>query len=285
MNPATTIENHPAKYTIIAFYKFINVNAAHRFQRPLKEFLLGNDIKGTVLITPEGINGTISGLPLAIEKFKRFIQQRPEFKDLTYKTSYFHSHAFERAKVKLKQETISLGQQVDMGLRGNYVKPEEWNNLISQNDVINIDTRNDYEVDFGTFKNAINPKTLSFKDLTRFTEDKLKQHKNKKIAIFCTGGIRCEKYSAYLLQEGFKEVYHLEGGILNYIEKTPKEESLWQGDCYVFDERTSVNHNLKSQENAGKCPESGKHIFTKDRHRIKQQQREQQREQQAGTKD
>jgi UPF0176 protein len=237
-------------YLTITFYHFISIENKNRFKESILKFCLKNQIKGTILLADEGINGTISGEESNIQNFLTFIKKDKLFKslfiNLEHKESWSKSNPFYRMKVKLKREIVSLGVEgVNPAKKvGKYVKPEEWNNLISDPNTIIIDTRNNYEVDIGTFKNAINPKTFSFRDFPKFIENNLSREEPKKIAMFCTGGIRCEKASSFMVEKGFSEVYHLQGGILKYLEKIPEEKSLWQGECFVFDQRVAVTHSL-----------------------------------------
>jgi len=206
-----------------------------------------NNIRGTLLLAKEGINGTVAGTRQEMENLLEWLKNDPRLSDLSHKESYTSELPFRRCKVKLKKEIVTMGvEDVDpKQVVGTYVQPAEWNTLISDPDVTVIDTRNDYEIQIGTFKNAINPQTESFREFPEYVSQHLDKNKNKKVAMFCTGGIRCEKSTAYLKDQGFEEVYHLQGGILKYIEEVPEENSLWQGDCFVFDERVSVNHQLE----------------------------------------
>ncbi len=215
-------------------------------RQPLHDFLIKHQIKGTLIIAPEGINGTVAATQSSIMALREYLGVIG-FTSLNYKESFTNKQPFLRTKVRLKKEIVTLRQEnANPGCAcGIHVEPKDWNALISDPNVVTIDTRNDYEVEIGTFKNAINPKTENFVDFPEFVKNKLQDKKNKKIAMFCTGGIRCEKSTSYLLQMGFKDVYHLKGGILNYLEKIPQEQSLWQGECFVFDERVSVNHDLE----------------------------------------
>lgn len=204
-------------------------------------------IKGTLLLAKEGINGTIAGLPDDIHAVLDYLRLDPRLKDLEHKASYADKHPFYRMKVKLKKEIVTMGVEgVDPNqVVGTYVRPEDWNALISDPDVILLDTRNDYEVHIGTFKGAVDPKTSTFREFPRFVEQTLDKTKHKKVAMFCTGGIRCEKASSYMKQQGFEEVYHLQGGILKYLETVPQAQSLWEGECFVFDQRVAVKHGLE----------------------------------------
>lgn len=237
-------------YLTAALYKFVHLPNYKNLQAPLLQQCIANNIKGTLLLAEEGINGTIAGLPEDIHQVLHYLRTDPVFEncfaDLEHKESFADKHPFYRMKVKLKKEIVTLGIPgvSPTNKVGTYVKPEDWNALISDPDVVLIDTRNGYEVDIGTFKNAIDPKTTTFREFPQYVEQHLDKNKNKKVAMFCTGGIRCEKASSYMLSEGFEEVYHLQGGILKYLETVPEEESLWEGECFVFDQRVAVKHGL-----------------------------------------
>ena len=259
-----TPENAPI--VVAAFYKFVPFSGPRHFQPQLKRFMQKHGIKGTVLLSPEGINGTVSGDREAIDRLLTYLKSDHKFTDLEHKESYFHRQPFERTKVKVKKEIISLGVDVSpQRVVGTYVEPREWNSLISDPEVITIDTRNEYEVHLGKFKGAQDPKTRNFKELPAYTQQALDPKKHSKVAMYCTGGIRCEKYSSYLKELGFQEVYHLKGGILKYLEEVPEEESLWEGECYVFDERVAVKHGLTPTDEAAICPSCGYSLFSKDR--------------------
>ncbi|MBT8140990.1 MAG: rhodanese-related sulfurtransferase, partial [Gammaproteobacteria bacterium] len=204
------------------------------------------DIKGTLLLANEGINGTIAGTRAAIDALLTQLREDPRFADLDVKESLTDTMPFYRTKVRLKKEIVTLGQAgIDPNkLVGTYVNPQDWNALIAQDDVTLIDVRNDYEVEIGSFKGALDPDTKTFRDYPEYVKNNLDPDKQKKVAMFCTGGIRCEKASAYMLQQGFEEVYHLKGGILKYLEEVQEAESFWQGDCFVFDNRVAVDHQL-----------------------------------------
>ena len=231
---------------VAAFYKFVALPDFETIQPKLLEFCQQHDIKGTILLAEEGINGTISGTRAAIDAVFNYLRSDTRLADLEVKESRDNEKPFYRMKVKLKKEIVTMGQPgIDPNvLVGHYVDPLEWNALISDPDVTVIDTRNDYECNIGTFKHAVNPKTTTFREFPEYVEKNMSPAKNKKVAMFCTGGIRCEKSTAYMLQQGFEEVYHLNGGILKYLEEVPKEESLWEGECFVFDNRVAVDHDL-----------------------------------------
>jgi UPF0176 protein len=234
-------------FTVAAFYKFVNLPNFKELRLILLELCKQQQIKGTILLSHEGINSTISGLDHNIKVILEFLISQPEFSDLNYKLSYNDKHPFLRLKIKLKKEIVTIGLPDISPLKqvGEYIEPQDWNQLISDPEVITIDTRNKYETHIGTFKHAINPEINTFRQFPEyFTKNFNNLDPNKKIAMYCTGGIRCEKSTAYLLQLGFKNVYHLKGGILNYLKQTPKENSLWEGECFVFDTRIGVDHDV-----------------------------------------
>lgn len=237
-------------FLTVAFYHFITLDKKNNIQEHVYNFCEANNIKGTILLADEGINGTISGKEKNIRDFLIFIKKEGlfngVFSKLEHKESWASKNPFYRMKVRLKKEIVALGVDGVSPTKnvGKYVKPEEWNNLISDPNTIIIDTRNHYEVDIGTFKNATNPNTSTFRELPSFIEENLDPKTPKKIAMFCTGGIRCEKATSLMLDKGFKDVYHLEGGILKYLETIDKDKSLWEGECFVFDQRVAVTHGL-----------------------------------------
>lgn len=261
-------ESHaPARegvYDIAAFYKFVPIDDSDDWAPALKRQMLDGDVMGTILLAPEGINGTISGTPEAVAEILAIVRGHVGLGDLMQKTSHAPGHVFNRAKVKVKPTLINLGAEVDPNQRvGTYVKPRDWNALISDPEVVLIDTRNDYEVHAGTFEGAVDPKIKRFRDLPEFVEKHYDPKQHKKVAMFCTGGIRCEKSTAWMLGQGFEAVYHLEGGILKYLEDVPREQSMWRGDCYVFDERVGVDHDLNPSDSAKFCPGCGHALTTK----------------------
>ena len=235
-----------SEIVVAAFYKFAKLPDFKQLQAPFLEFCLSVNINGTILLAEEGVNGTVAGSRGSIDSLMAFLKTEPRLHDIDHKESFTNELPFDRMKVKLKKEIVPLGvSTVDPNeLVGTYVSPEDWNELISDPEVIIVDTRNDYEVDIGTFKNAIDPKTKRFRDFPAFVSDNLNPDIHKKVAMFCTGGIRCEKASSYMLQQGFKEVFHLKGGILKYLEKIPADKSLWDGECFVFDQRIAVGNGL-----------------------------------------
>ena len=228
-------------------YHFVNIDDCETLQESLLSLLKSNRVKGTLLVAAEGINGTVAGTSEGIKSLQDFLANDGRFEGIACKFSNVEKMPFSRTRVKLKKEIVTMGvTDIDpQQIVGTYVKAKEWNELISDPEVTVIDTRNEYEVLIGTFENAVNPHTESFREFPSFAESELSPTKHKKIAMFCTGGIRCEKSTAFLKARGFDDVYHLEGGILRYLEDVPKKESLWQGECFVFDDRVTVDHNLK----------------------------------------
>ena len=237
-------------YIISALYKFHNIPDPCKIHNEIREELKKNSIKGTVLIGSEGINGTISArCSKNLNESLAFIRSISGFKNIDTKNSFSKKSPFVRLKVKLKKEIVTIGDSsVNPNInRGDYVEPNEWNKIIEDEDVLLIDTRNKYECTIGTFRNALNPNTTKFREFPKWLESQNfsdSYKKNKKVAMFCTGGIRCEKASSLMKTKGFKNVYHLKGGILNYFESVPEKESLWNGECFVFDDRVSIKHDL-----------------------------------------
>jgi UPF0176 protein len=238
------------KYIVCAMYKFVALDNFEAMRQPLLDAMEKNGIKGTLLLANEGINGTVSGTREGIDGLLHYLNSDSRINPISCKESLHDDQPFYRTKVKLKKEIVTMGVEgIDPRQTvGTYVKPKDWNALISDPDVTVIDTRNDYEIEIGTFKHAIDPKTKTFREFPEYVANALDTTKNKKVAMFCTGGIRCEKSTAYLKEQGFEEVYHLEGGILQYLEDVPKDESLWEGDCFVFDNRVAVNHDLEKSK-------------------------------------
>ncbi|MCX2981910.1 rhodanese-related sulfurtransferase [Halieaceae bacterium IMCC14734] len=235
---------------VAALYKFVTLDDYEQLREPLLDVCLDAGVKGTLLLANEGINGTIAGSRAAIDIVLAYLKRDVRFTDIGHKESFDDHLPFYRMKVKLKREIVTLGVPgVDPNKRvGTYVQPDDWNHIISDPDVLVIDTRNDYEVGIGTFRGAVDPHTTSFREFPEYVRNNIEPGKQKKVAMFCTGGIRCEKASAFMLEEGFQEVYHLQGGILKYLEEVPQAESLWEGECFVFDNRVSVNHQLEKGE-------------------------------------
>lgn len=244
--PATTVRETEGPIVVAALYKFVTLNDFEDLREPLRQLMLAHDIKGTLLLASEGINGTVSGSREAIDALNQWFTNDGRFEGLSYKESFSDEHPFYRTKVKLKKEIVTMGvpgtdpnQAV-----GTYLEPEEWNRLLDDPEVVLIDTRNDYEVDIGTFEGAVDPQTSTFREFPGYVRGHYDPDKVKKVAMFCTGGIRCEKASSFMLNEGFEEVYHLKGGILNYLKQIPEEQSKWRGECFVFDNRVAVQHDL-----------------------------------------
>ena len=243
-----------APFKVMAIYKFADLPDAADLQRPLAAFCCGRGIKGTLILAPEGINGTVAGTPEAIDALAQWLFAGPLFggrlAGAEVKYAPAETMPFLRMKVRLKAEIVTLRAPEANPAKavGTYVEPADWNRLIERNDVVLIDTRNDYEVGLGTFQRAIDPATGSFTEFKDFVAEKLDPRRDKKVAMFCTGGIRCEKASSYLLAQGFEEVFHLKGGILRYLETVPEAESRFAGECFVFDERVSVGHGLRQGE-------------------------------------
>ena len=233
-------------YTIAALYLFIPVADPAELKQKFLQELSPLQLCGTLLIAPEGINGTLAGSELAIQELLICLNNNTGLSQKDVKFSYSEEKPFNKFKIRLKREIVTFNQpHVNPNLRvGTYIEPDEWNTLIDDPDVTVIDTRNKYETLIGTFKNAIDPKIDSFMEFSDYVRENLDPKKHKKIAMFCTGGIRCEKASSFMLTEGFESVFHLKGGILKYLEEIPKEQSRWQGDCYVFDRRMAVGHGL-----------------------------------------
>ena len=243
-------------WVVAALYQFKEVSNAAELQQRLLDLVNSIHLCGTLIVASEGINGTVAGDRAAIDAVYQFLLSEG-FNAMEYKESFSSEKPFRKMKIKLKQEIVTLGVEVKpRDLVGHYLDPKQWNELLERDDVILVDTRNDYEYKAGTFKGAIDPKTESFREFPDYVKQNLEQHKDKKIAMFCTGGIRCEKSTSLLLQQGFNEVYHLKGGILKYLEETPAEESLWEGECFVFDGRTAVTHGVEEGENI-KCHACG----------------------------
>ena len=236
-----------SKVVIAALYHFVTLEDYEQLRQPLLDLMLKNNIKGTLLLAREGVNGTVAGSQASIDTLFEWFKRDSRLAEVRYKVSFDEEMPFNRTRVKLKKEIVTMGVEgIDpTHVVGTYVKPEEWNALIADPDVTLIDTRNDYEVAIGTFKHAVNPHTDSFRQFPTYVKENMDPAKQKKVAMFCTGGIRCEKSTAYMKEQGFDEVYHLQGGILKYLETVPEEESMWEGECFVFDKRVSVTHALE----------------------------------------
>lgn len=237
----------PPPVVVASLYRFVRLTDYRALRDPLLDQCRALGLKGTLLLAPEGINGTVAGDRGAIDELRGYLGKDLRFQDMEYKESLATAMPFYRMKVKLRKEIVTLAEPAaDPTVRvGTYVEPDDWNALISDPDVLVIDTRNDYEVTVGTFRRAANPNTGSFREFPAYVRERLSGQKHRKVAMFCTGGIRCEKATSLLLAEGFGEVYHLKGGILRYLETVPKADSLWEGECFVFDQRVSVRHGLE----------------------------------------
>ena len=260
---------------VVTFYKFVSLPDFAEKREPLLSYCLSEGVKGTILLAEEGINGTIAAASQAIiDSIFAFLSADPRLIGLEYKLSHAQTPPFERMKVKLKREIVTIGlpevnpsQQV-----GTYINPQDWNAIISDPEVVVIDTRNDYEVKIGTFQRAQNPQTRSFRQFPEYVRQNLNPDTHKKVAMFCTGGIRCEKASAFMLSQGFEAVYHLKGGILKYLEEVPAAESLWQGECFVFDERVAGQQGL-APGNDEMCRSCGHPISELDKQSQKYEER------------
>ncbi|MFN3277410.1 MAG: rhodanese-related sulfurtransferase [Paracoccus hibiscisoli] len=261
MSPQTPI-------TVAALYHFARLPDPGARQGPLLELCRTQGLCGTLLLAPEGVNGTIAGPRAGILAVLDHIRAWPGFAALDWKESAADAPPFARMKVRLKAEIVTMGQP-DMDpatTTGHYVAPRDWNALIAAPDVAVIDTRNDYEVQIGTFQGAIDPSTRSFRDFPAWWQENAHRFEGKRIAMFCTGGIRCEKSTNYLISQGVDQVYHLQGGILKYLEEVPEAESAWQGDCFVFDQRVSLTHGLAPGRH-GLCHACRRPLAPEDRDR------------------
>jgi UPF0176 protein len=236
---------------VAALYKFFAFPDYRDWQDTLRARMDELGVRGTLLLADEGINGTISGRREAVDALVEELRLDQRLRDnLQYKESLSDEHPFLRAKVKLKREIVTLGVEgVDPACTvGTYLSPWQWNQVIREPDTLVVDTRNAYEYEVGSFRGAVNPNTSSFREFPDFVHQHLDPARHRKVAMFCTGGIRCEKATGYLLEQGFQEVYHLRGGVLQYLEEMPREDSLWEGECFVFDERVTVDHDLQPGE-------------------------------------
>lgn len=230
-------------YTIAAFYRFVSLSEPTALGEELRALFVDSDLRGTLLIAEEGVNGTLAGSAETIEHLLNTLADKVGLDREEVKFSFSEERPFKRLKIQVKPEIIAFRKaKVDPTQAGRYVQPQEWNELIADDDVLLLDTRNRYETDLGTFAGATAPGTETFSDFVTYVRENLDPAKHRKVAMFCTGGIRCEKASAFMRQEGFDEIYHLKGGILKYLEEVPEQNSKWQGACYIFDRRTSVGH-------------------------------------------
>lgn len=252
--------------TIATFYQFHSLVQLDIHQPALLALMRASDVKGTILLTPEGVNATISGEKPGLEMVLAYLNETMEIPKFPVKYSHYPRHPFQRTKVKIKDEMIELGIPVDPTVRtGEHLDAEEWNALLRDPDTVIIDTRNAYESQHGAFKGAIRPDLESFKQFPKFTENELAAMKQRKIAMYCTGGVRCEKYATYMLEQGFEAVYQLNGGILKYLEDVPEDKSMWEGACYVFDERLAVTHGVKPIDNPDDCMVCGASLTPKEK--------------------
>ncbi len=231
---------------VLSFYRFVDLDGLFEIKDSLLLICGENGINGTFILASEGINATVAGPVAGIDGLIAYLEGDERFSDTHYKLSYSEKSPFHRLKVKFKKELVPMGVEGirPQRLSGQRIQPEQWNELISRPDVLVIDTRNDYENRVGTFRGAVNPKTDHFRNFPEYVRENLDPQEHREVAMFCTGGIRCEKATSYLLERGFERVYQLEGGVLSYLEKVPHEQSLWEGECFVFDDRTSVGHDL-----------------------------------------
>ena len=241
---------HDNEIIVATFYKFIQLKKIIEIRECFISYTKHSNIKGTILLANEGINGTIAGKKKDLQRFFKNMSLHKEFSDLRPKYSVCIKIPFLRLKIRLKKEIVTIGKKNVKPIKivGDYISPQEWNKFINQSKTLLIDTRNDYEISIGSFENAINPNIKSFRDFPNWVNNNLVKKnisKNAQIGMYCTGGIRCEKSTSYLKTIGYKNVFHLEGGILKYLEQIPKKESLWKGECFVFDYRVSVEHGLK----------------------------------------
>jgi UPF0176 protein len=227
-------------YTIAAFYRFLSIAEPQALAAELRILFQDSDLLGTSLIAKEGINGTMAGSAETIDRLLEVLAEKVGLDRSEVKFTTSETEPFRKLRFAVKREIITFRQDVDPNQPGTYVQPEGWNELISRQDVLLLDTRNSYETEVGTFEGAVLPQTASFSEFAAYVRQNLDPAKHRKVAMFCTGGIRCEKASAFMLQEGFEEVYHLRGGILRYLEQVPAHESKWQGQCYIFDKRLAV---------------------------------------------
>lgn len=236
-----------SKIVVAALYRFTHLPDFQQRRQPLLDYCQTLGIKGTLLLASEGLNGTVAGSREAIDQLLSYLCEDPNFTGVGHHESFHDEMPFYRMKVKLKKEIVTMGvEDIDPSRSvGAYVEPKDWNDLVSDPEVTLIDTRNTYECAIGSFRGAIDPKTRHFREFPQFAVEALDPGVHKKVAMFCTGGIRCEKSTAYMKEQGFEDVYHLEGGILKYLEEVPKEETMWEGECFVFDNRVAVDHDLQ----------------------------------------
>jgi UPF0176 protein len=254
---------------VAALYRFVALEDFVLLQQPILDAMRRAGVFGSLLLAREGINGTIASSREGIDEILSYLRSDERLRTLEVKESFCDEMPFKRTRVRLKKEIVTMGvDDIDPNQSvGTYVDPKDWNELVSDPNVTVIDTRNDYEVAIGTFKGAENPDTHTFREFPSYVDDHLDPSKHKKVAMFCTGGIRCEKSTALLKQKGFQEVYHLRGGILKYLEQIPEEESLWDGDCFVFDQRVAVGHGLQESDHV-MCFACGWPVSTQEQQHV-----------------
>ncbi|QEL10176.1 rhodanese-related sulfurtransferase [Kushneria phosphatilytica] len=255
-----------APIVVAALYKFVSLPDYQALREPLLEVMRAHAVKGTLLLAEEGINGTVAATRENIDALLAWLKADPRLQDIDHKESYTSEHPFHRTKVKLKREIVTMGVEgVDPNRQvGTYVEPQAWNALIEDPEVLVLDTRNEYEVEIGSFEGAVDPRTQSFREFPEYVKQHYDPAQHRRVAMFCTGGIRCEKASSWMLEQGFEEVYHLKGGILKYLEEVPEAQSKWQGDCFVFDDRVTVRHDL-SEGDFDQCHACRRPISVEDR--------------------
>jgi UPF0176 protein len=254
-----------SQFTILAFYHFHPLDGLDALRTQLKSAMQHHGVRGTILLAPEGVNATIAGPDAGARAVLEAVRAIPGFAETKHKESFHPVQPFGRTLVKIRQELISLGEHADPAkIVGTYVPSSEWNDLIAQDDVLLIDGRNSYEVRVGKFKGAVDLGARDFKDFPHLVREQVDPQKHKRVAMYCTGGIRCEKLSSYFLEQGFEEVYHLDGGILQYLEDVPAEQSSWEGECYVFDDRLAVGHGVTAQTPVSSCPACGHPLMEQD---------------------
>ena len=236
--------------TVATFYKFVNLPDCEAFRDRLEAECRAHEVCGMIILATEGLNATLSGPKAGVDAVLAFIRSDDRFTTMPHRECETERDTFHRLRLVIRPEIVTLGDpEVNPNESvGEYVSPENWNELINQPNILLIDARNNYEVELGSFEGALNPQTAAFGDWDKFVQEQLSDAKDRPVAMFCTGGIRCEKASAHLLKNGFEKVYHLQGGILNYLQQTPSEDSKWQGECFVFDHRVSVTHGLQEGE-------------------------------------
>ncbi|MEO0452619.1 MAG: rhodanese-related sulfurtransferase [Verrucomicrobiota bacterium] len=243
------IQYEVVNFKIAAFYQFVELADYVEWAEKIRCFGAETGLKGTIILAAEGMNGTVAAAPSVIDQFLGLLKADPRFEQLEHKVSWNEEQPFPRLRVREKKEIVTFRQfDIDPTNPGTYVEPEKWNELITGSDVITVDTRNTYETKIGKFKGAIDPQTANFTEFAQYVDENLDPAEHPKVAMYCTGGIRCEKATAFLKSKGFKDVYHLKGGILKYLEEIPKEKSQWEGECFVFDRRVAVDHDLQASD-------------------------------------